>query len=189
MKSLLIILLFSLIFAAPAGAALYRWIGKDGVIHYADNLHKVPPSARHQLGLDLEELEKEAEAIRKGGIQPVPTRPGTPKKAIDPEKPFDPESEIFGGKTLEWWKRTFNRLRREKSELTKAIASKEEYLSVYEGGRGFGTIYTQTSIDRYNTYLEELPKEKERLAKKERVLDDLIRRAKNASVPRKVRGE
>ena len=189
MKPLLIILLFSLFVAAPANAAIYRWIDKDGIVHYVDDLHKVPQEERHQLGLDLEELEREAELIRKRGIQPAPSVPDAPAKATVPAKERDPGAELFGDKTLEWWTRTFSRIRRERSELTKAIASKEEFITVYDGGRGFGKIYTQKSTDRYNRYKEELAGEKERLAKKERVLEDLIRRAKNARVPREVRGE
>jgi len=187
MKSLFIMLLLSLFAAAPAGAAIYRWLDTDGVIHYVNDLHKVPQKYRGQLGLDLEELEKEAEAINKRGIQPPPARE-KPKAAM-PSKEPNPGAELFGSKTLEWWIRTFSRVRREKSELTQAIAAKEEFLNIYEGGRGFGKIYTQKSIDRYSRYQEELPGEKERLARKEGVLEDLLRRARNASVPREIRGD
>ena len=189
MNSLIIVLLFSLFFAAPAGAAIYRWIGTDGVVHYVDDLHKVPQEERHQLGLDLDELEEEMERVRKGKVKPAEPEPERPPTTLEAKKPIDPGAELFGGKTLEWWIRTFSRVRRERSELTKAISAKEEYLHVFEGGRGFGKIFTQKSIDRYDRYREALPEEKERLVKKETVLEDLIRRAKNAGVPRAVREE
>jgi hypothetical protein len=189
MKKVAIILFFSLLLAIPANAAIFKWLDQDGVVHYVDDLHKVPMEYRHQLGLDLEELEREAEAVRKGGIRPIKAEPDAPARATIPEEKRDPAMELFGDKTLDWWRRTFSRVRRERSELANAISSKEEFIEAYEGGRSFGKIYTERSTERYNNYKELLPEEKVRLAKKEIVLEDLLRRAKNASVPRAVRGE
>ena len=101
-------------------------------------------------------------------------------------------------KTLKWWVQTITRVKREKSELETALRAKEEYISVYLQGLRLDkdeyksdekTYYTQASVDRYNRYIEELPGDKERLEKKKGYLEKLLRRAKNASVPKKVRGD
>lgn len=192
MNSLLIVLLFFLFFAVPANAEFYRWIDKNGVIHFVDDLHKVPQEERHQLGLDLEELEKEAEALNKRGIQhtvPIKATTDAPSKAFIPSKKLDPGAELFGDKTLEWWRRTISRLKRERSELTQSIAAKDGYIKVYQSGRSFGRIYLQESIDRYDRYNKELFEDRKLLTEKETLLEDLLRSAKSAGVPRKIRGD
>lgn len=200
MKSTLLVLLFTLLFITPANAEFYKWVDKDGVLHVVDDLHKVPQNERLNLGLSIEELEEAAKPSRKRAIKPTPPRP---TKAAKPFKKVDPGAEIFGDKTLEWWSRTFSRLRRERSELEKSILAKEEYKRVYEIGvrlkrkeemipeseRRYVREFTKETIETYKRYKKELPEDRERLAEKTEELEKLRRKAKNAAVPRKVRGD
>jgi hypothetical protein len=187
MKSSLLILLFTLLFAMPAGAELYKWIDDDGVFHMVDDLHKVPQQDRGKLGLDLDELVEGIRAPEKSIIKSAPRTMVSPTKTVKQREPAGPSDELFGGKTLKWWVKTLGKIRHEENELIDVIASKEEYNKVYLSGRNLGTFYTQDSIDRYNRYLEELLEDQERLAKKRDYLEKLLRRAKNAGVPRNVR--
>ncbi len=218
MKKSLLILFFLLLFAIPANAKIYKWIDDDGVFHAVDDLHKVPEKDRDKLGLDLEALKEEIQAPEKSIIKPMPQEPPSPTRAVKDRRPIDPSDVLYGGKTLEWWVKTFSRVRREKSELEQAINAKEEYNRVYVSGvrllqkqkkiyedkdvdelleerniyekdKKYETYYTQESVDRYKRYIEELPGDKERLAKKKEYLEKLLRKAKNAGVPRDVRGE
>lgn len=196
MKPSLLILLFALLLPMPANAKLYKWIDDAGVFHAVDDLHKVPQKDRAKLGLDLEALREEIRAPEKSIIKPAPQTLLSPTKAFEQRRSTDPSAEMFGGKTLEWWAKTLSRVKNEKGELQKAINSKEEYISVYLYGlrldqknqnTGDRTYYTQKSVDRYNRYVKALPEDKEKLAKKIDYLDKLLRRAKNAGVPRNVR--
>lgn len=189
MKPSLLILLFALLLPMTASAKIYIWTDDNGLFHAVDDLHKVPQKDRSKLGLDLKALEDEIRAPEKSIVKPAPKIKEPPSTEYERKKSTSPASEIFGGKTLEWWVRTFKRIRHEMSEIVRSIDSKKEYTSIYESGRRFGTTYNQESIDRYNRYLKELPEDKDKLVKKEEYLDKLLRRAKRASVPRKVRGE
>lgn len=200
MKPSLLILLFTLLFITPANAEFYKWTDKDGVLHVVDDLHKVPQKERLNLGMDIEELEEAAKPGRKPPPKPEPTKPA---KAIKPFKMVDPGAEMFGGKTLEWWVKTFTRLRRERIELQKSVLAKEEYKKVYEIGirlkrkeenipeseRRYVKEFTRATIETYKRYKRELPEDRKRLAEKTEELDKLRRIAKNAAVPRKIRGD
>ena len=224
MKPLLLILLFSLLFAMPADAEFYKWIDDDGVFHVVDDLHKVPPKDRDKLGLDPEALKEEIQAPEKSIVKPMPKHAPSPIQATGDTKQTNPAYELYGDKTLQWWKQTLSRVKYEKSELETAIRAKEEYIRVYingvrlqrqqrkiskdiskiktedneevlenisrhESDKKYVAYYTQDSVDRYNRYVEELPEDKEKLEKKKDYLEKLLRRAKNAGVPKKVRGD
>lgn len=203
MKPSLLVLFFTLLFVAPANAEFYKWTDKDGVLHVVDDLHKVPPEERLNLGLDIEELEEAAKPGKKRKVEPVPSKPARPTQATKPTKKVAPEDELFGGKTLDWWTRTFNRLIREKSELERSIAAKEEYKRVYEIGvrlkrkeemipeseRRYVKEFTKGTIETYRRYKKELPENRAELERKTVELEKLQRTARRAAVPRKIRGE
>jgi hypothetical protein len=203
MKPSLLVLFFTLLFIAPANAEFYKWIDKNGVLHVVDDLHKVPPGQRLNLGLDTEELEEAAKPKEKRKAEPAPSKKARPAQATKSTKKVAPGDELFGDKTLDWWTRTFSRLIREKSELERSIAAKEEYKRVYEIGvrlkrkekmipaseRRYVKEFTKDTIETYKRYKKELPDDRERLAEKTEELEKLRRKAKNAAVPRKIRGE
>lgn len=187
MKSLVLTFLFTLVLIMPASAKLYKWRDSEGVLHVVDDLHMVPQKDMDKLGIDLDALEEEIRAPEKSIIKPAPQIQDAPTKTTIQKKPIDPSDEMFDGKTLQWWVRTLNRIKREQSEIVRSMESKEEYIRIFEGGRKLGSIYNQNSVDRYTRYKRELPEDRETLKKKKDYLVKLIRRAKNAGVPRNVR--
>jgi hypothetical protein len=71
MKKLLILLII-LIFTIPAYAAtIYKWVDKDGVVNFTDDLSKVPPSYRDR-------VEKEERKDVKEKVTPPRPRAVTP---------------------------------------------------------------------------------------------------------------
>jgi len=59
MKKILILLIL-LIFAVPIYAAtIYKWVDKDGVVNFTDDLEKVPPSYRDRVEVETRKDVKE----------------------------------------------------------------------------------------------------------------------------------
>jgi len=59
MKKILILLIL-LIFAVPIHAAtIYKWVDKDGVVNFTDDLEKVPPSYRDRVEVETRKDVKE----------------------------------------------------------------------------------------------------------------------------------
>ena len=151
MKLSLLILLFALLLPIPASAKIYTWTDDNGLFHAVDDLHKVPQKDRSKLGLDLEALEDEIRAPEKSIIKPAPKIKEAPPEIYKQKKSTDPASEIFSGKTLEWWVRTFKRVRHEMSELVRSIDSKRRIYHAYTKAAEDSEQPThQESIDRYN---------------------------------------
>jgi chromosome segregation ATPase len=66
-----IILLILMVFSVPAySATIYKWVDKDGVVNFTDDLSKVPPSYRDR-------VEKEERKDVKEEVTPRPPQPAT----------------------------------------------------------------------------------------------------------------
>jgi hypothetical protein len=62
MKEILILLIL-LIFAVPAdGATIYKWVDKDGVVNFTDDLSKVPPSYQDRVEVETRKDVQEQSA-------------------------------------------------------------------------------------------------------------------------------
>ena len=75
MKKILILMIL-LIFAVPIHAAtIYKWVDKDGVVNFTDDLEKVPPSYRMRVEVETRKDVKEEvtppapEAVTRGNEQ------------------------------------------------------------------------------------------------------------------------
>ncbi|MBI5587810.1 MAG: DUF4124 domain-containing protein [Deltaproteobacteria bacterium] len=173
MKISRLTLVLMLLTASVAYAELYEWKGKDGVIHLTDDLGKVPESERAR----------------------VRTHAATPRKAVEeapppsaPEQPaLPPSPELYGDQSLEWWLNTFRKKREEMQSLQTSIAAKEQYVSVFDGGRRLGQTYGKDEVERYTKNKEEIPADKQRLKDLQDELDELTRKATIAGVPKAIR--
>ena len=86
------ILLILLIFSLPAySATVYKWVDKEGVVNFTDDLSKVPPSYRNQV--EKEERKDLKEEVTPGSPQPV-TRQNEPKEI---------KTDIYG-RDETWWR-------------------------------------------------------------------------------------
>jgi hypothetical protein len=142
-----IILLILLIFASPTfGSTVYKWIDKEGVVNFTDDIENVPPAYRGRVEVIKEEVEKEVN---------VPSR-----QAALP-KQEETKTDIYG-RGESWWR---DRVRPWKDRLKETDANferahknfmeKAEELST----RRFG------SPTQYKTNIIELDRTKEEMLK------------------------
>ncbi len=113
----LFVLLILLIFAAPVDAAtIYKWVDKDGVVNFTDDLSKVPPSYRNQ-------VEKEERKEVKEEVTPPP-----PRTETRDNKPEEIETDTLG-RDEAWWR---EKVRPWKEQLKEATEKYEEAKKNYE---------------------------------------------------------
>lgn len=166
-------LMLMLLTASSAYAELYEWKDKDGVIHLTDDLGKVPVSERARVRTHAATPKKALEEA------PPPSAPDQP--------PLPPSPELYGDQSLEWWLNTFRKKREETQSLESSIAAKEQYVSVFEGGRRLGQTFGKDEVERYVKSREEIRADKKRLKDLQDELDELTRKATIAGVPKAIR--
>ncbi|MEE9614944.1 MAG: DUF4124 domain-containing protein [Thermodesulfobacteriota bacterium] len=170
-----VLLIMGVLAPPSAFADFYQWRDEKGVLHVADDLEKVP-----------QEYRGKAEIFKTTpGEEPSekPTRPAPPRSSPRP----DTGEELYGDRTLSWWKRAFSDKRREIGEYEGKQEQKSAYVEVFEKGRRFGQIYTKEEIDAYERYKKELPGIEKTLAKLRSQLDTLKRKARLGGVSKKIR--
>ena len=111
------ILLILLIFSLPAySATVYKWVDKEGVVNFTDDLSKVPPSYRNQV-----ETEE-----RKDGKEKLTPRP--PKAAIRGSEQEEINTDIYG-RDESWWREKVHPWREKLKEATeKYDAAQKKYM-------------------------------------------------------------
>jgi hypothetical protein len=162
-----------LLFSAPSSADLYRWTDSDGVLHITDDLGKVPERRRHGVKTFKSTAAEEAPAL-------------APPRIVRKERKG---AELYGDHPAEWWLNTFRKKRSEIQSLEAGIVSKEQFISVFEGGRRFGQIYGKEEVERYELFKVEVATDFTRLEELKGLLAELERKARIYSVPEEVRGE
>ena len=115
MKILSILLILS-VFSLPAySATIYKWVDKDGVVNFTDDLSKVPPSYR-------ERVEKEE---RKDVKEKVIPRSQTVTREDEPE---EIKTDLYG-RDETWWREKVGPW---KEKLREATEKYEEAQRNYE---------------------------------------------------------
>ena len=86
------ILLILLVFFIPAySATIYKWVDKEGVVNFTDDLSKVPPSYRNRV-----EVEERKDV--KGAVTPPP-----PQAATRGDEQDEIKTDIYG-RDESWWR-------------------------------------------------------------------------------------
>ena len=112
----LFILLILLVFAVPVYAAtVYKWVDKEGGVHFTDDPSKVPPSYRNRV-----ETEE-----RKDVKEKVTPRP--PEEATRESEPEETKKDINGHDEA-WWQ---ERVRPWKEKLKEATEKYEETQTLF----------------------------------------------------------
>jgi hypothetical protein len=110
------ILLMLLVFISPSYAAtIYKWVDKDGVVNFTDDLSKVPPSYRNRV-----EMEERKDVKEKVTPQP--------RAATRENEPEEITKDIYG-RDEAWWR---EKVRPWKEQLREATEKYEEAQRNYE---------------------------------------------------------
>lgn len=157
---------------ALAYADIYRWEDERGVLHFTDDIKKVPIRYRDKA------------AVQK---TPAPsTDTSAPEGAGKVEEKRDSADELYGDYTLQWWLETFRKKKNEVSQAVSLIETKKKFVQMFESGRRFGQTYEQADVEKYNLYKAELPADEQRLADLNDEVSELKRKAKILGVPREI---
>lgn len=172
--SMLAISCLCLLIAIPSFADIYEWIDEKGNTHVVDDILNVPPKYK-----DKVKVYKQ---------KPAETKPRLPaeKNIEQPAIPADKE-ELFGDYPLEWWKREFEKRKKDISDMEKVISEQKKYIAVFQKGRRSGQIYTKEEIELYEDYKKQLPSNEKKLEELKKELDELKGKATIYGVPRDVR--
>jgi hypothetical protein len=174
--------IFKLIFIAvllgfsPAYADMYQWIDEEGVLHIADDMHKVPEEYRSKVK-KIETKRAEEEPV----LEPSPAAPSQM-----PEQPGE-EEELFGGHPLKWWKEQFDKMKDRIAKVEGSYNKKKLYVDVFERGRRFGQVFETDQIETYERYKKEIPRDEEKLEELNEELEGLRKKATGAGVPKEIR--
>ena len=166
----LVILLILLISSVPSYAAtVYKWVDKEGVVNFTDDLSKVPPSYRNRV-----ETEE-----RKDVKEEVTPRP--PQAATRENEPEEIKKDI-SGRDESWWREKVRPWKEQLKEATeKYEATQKKYTEQSDelSRRRFGspTQYKMNIIE-----LDKTREEKERyqaqIAEANEMLEKLSKEAK-----------
>jgi len=164
MFSILLILLF---FSLPAySATVYKWVDKDGVVNFTDDLTKVPPPYRNQ-------VEKEERKDVKEGVTPR-----SPQGANRESEPTEINADNYG-RDESWWRgkvRPWKEQLKEATEKYEAAEKKYTEKSDELSRRKFGspTQYKMNIIE-----LDKLREEKEKYQAKISEANEMLEKLSN----------
>ena len=164
------ILLILLIFSLPAySATVYKWVDKEGVVNFTDDLSKVPPSYR-----DRVEVEERKDVKEK--VTPPP-----PQATTRGNEPEEIKIDIYG-RDESWWREKVRPWKEQLKEATekyevaeKKYTEKSDELS----RRRFGspTQYKMNIIE-LDKVREEKEKYQAQIAEANEMLEKLSKEAK-----------
>jgi hypothetical protein len=110
MKEIFLILVILIFTSSLQAGTIYKWVDKEGVIHFTDDLTQVPPSYREQ-------VETEESKDVKGEVAP-PAPQAVPRESKEEETTTD----IYG-RDEDWWR---DQVRPWKERLKEANENLEE---------------------------------------------------------------
>ncbi|MBI5235919.1 MAG: DUF4124 domain-containing protein [Deltaproteobacteria bacterium] len=177
MRTLIVIVALTVLFAGYAKADLYHWKDKNGVVHITDSPDKVPEEYRGKM--------KTRKTPPPPTSQSVETN--APEAARDAQAP--PSEELYGDHPLEWWRDALVMNKNELSGLEATIAEKKQFSAKFMEQKRIKLVYDQNDLETYDRYLTEIPSDEAQLVRLKEQRTELLRKATNAGVPRDVRGE
>ena len=170
---------------STSDAEIYKWTDENNVLHIVDSVHKIPEKYRKTPSPDSPSKKN---INRKAPNKPS-AKSGAPPRTYKPAQKPPTGENIYGGKSLEWWKGEFSGKRSSLAKLKMLLSEKQNFVDIYERGRRIGQIFDKKDISSYKKYTKEIPKDKKTIATLEKELKIFIKQARNASVPKSVRGK
>ncbi len=165
----LYILLILLVFAVPAsGATIYKWVDKEGVVNYTDDINNVPSSYRDRVEIRNYHTEGAAPAYTLN---------------VPPEKKAEAQRDIYGrGET--WWREQVRPWKEQLKEATenyenvrKQYMEQSQGLSPYNFGKMSLTQYQMLSA-RLEALNSEMETYQRQIAEANEMLGKLFNEAK-----------
>jgi hypothetical protein len=174
MKKLLILLILLIFAATVYPATIYKWVDKEGVVNFTDDLSKVPPSYRNR-------VETEEKKDVKEKVTPLPP-PATTRE----DEPEEIKRDIYGHDETWWqervrpWKEKLKEATEKYEVVQKDFTKKAEDLSqnkfLYRSRSS-----TPWEVSELNRLGEEKKKYEAQIAEANEMLEKLSREAKESN--------
>jgi hypothetical protein len=166
------ILLVLLIFSLPAySATLYRWVDKEGVVNFTDDLSKVPPAYRNRV--EMEERKDVKEEVT----------PRSPQAATRGNEQEEVSKDIYG-RDETWWRekvRPWKEKLKEATEKYEAAEKKYTEKSDELSRRRFGSpTQYKANIIELDKVREEKEKYQAQISEANEMLEKLSKDAKES---------
>ena len=101
-----------------AQAEVYEWVDGQGVVHFTDQLDKVPARYREKV------KRRESVSSEKVEVSPPPAPPPVTESA-----PREQNAELYGGHGKQWWHASYKALRDERKDIQDKLLEKKETLT------------------------------------------------------------
>lgn len=148
-KRFIYILLLLFFISSAYGATIYKWVDKEGVVNFTDDINKVPLSYRDRVEVEIRE-----------DVQ----KPGTP---VPPQAPLQKREELRAdiyGRDETWWK---EKVQPWKERLKEATANYERVHSKFMEKAEELSVRRYGSPTQYKTNIRDLDRLKEEMMKYE----------------------
>ena len=101
-----------------AQAEVYEWVDSQGVVHFTDQLDKVPARYREKV------KRRESVSGEKADVSPTPAPP-----PVTESLPREQQSGLYGGHDEAWWRLRYKALRDEIKVIQDQLPEKRETLT------------------------------------------------------------
>lgn len=193
----LCIFMFFLLYPLPASSDIYHWTDEKGVLHLTDDIRNVPEEFREKAGVIKTKPAEEGEEGAEEGTVAEPAPPVPPATEAGEGEGGEEGEELYGGRTLNWWKLQFHILRKEIETVEADYYEKKRFVEVYrklkkaEEGLAESSLYLERKDTEepylYERYRKEIVWDEQRLEELRSELEELRGSARSAGVPKDVR--
>ncbi len=113
MRKILYIICFLVFISSAHGATVYKWVDKEGVVNFTDDLSKVPAAYRNRV-----EMEERKDLKEKAIPQP-------PQAATRDTEPEENKTDIYGRDEV-WWREKVRLWKEQLKEATEKYEAAEK---------------------------------------------------------------
>lgn len=173
------IIIIMLLMPCKSLADIYKWVDEEGVIHFTDDISKIPLEYRKKA-----ERKIIPEGKREAGAHYQPSEIEPLEKKIEINQKSRAMSE-------EDWKSAFERLSQQIRAGREEIERKKAFMREVERRRNMAfyipnRIVSDEDAELYEKYKKEVPEQEKRIEDLERQLTELREKAKKAGIPESI---
>ena len=167
------VILFFLAASLQAGT-IYKWVDKQGVVNFTDDLNKVPPSYRNRVEVE------ESKDVQGGGVTSPPSQPVTRETREE-----EIRQDIYG-RDESWWREKVRPWKERLKEATEIYEAAQKKLTQKTDGvsqtKFYGRSRQQTKWDMMdlNRLNEEKKKYEAQMAEANEMLGKLSKEAQES---------
>lgn len=172
-------ILVLIIIPCKSSGDIFRWIDDEGVIHFTDDMNKIPAEYRKKVERRAVPKERGNEKVSSPAVVPEPL-----EKKIEIKQPSTAMGE-------EDWRAAFQRLSHEIQARKEELDKKKAFIKEIERRRNMAfyipnRIVSDEDAALYEKYIKEVSEDEKKIEELEKQLTDLKERAKKAGISERI---